>query len=250
MMGFEFRVGDIFEVSCPYTESTVTGRAGDHVSIQWPWWILDPDCDWVHWNGQVAIVTNPASHDWKRELFRVLPATERERALETGAACRVGIPRTVVHVIDVESYDPPRETGWLPRPSLSVIVLRQGQSQDPALEDQGYELNPSDGIPISWDLLFRPYAWLMTGDEVADAAGRAWRFDTPWDWQPFDGGTPREPAWPLSLLARDGHPVQPDDEASSLVARATATGSHRDERTRWTALAGATSTPESPPAAP
>ncbi len=74
----------------------------------------------------------------------------------------------------------------------------------------------------------------MAGDEVADAAGRAWRFDAPWDWHPFDGQEPSEPAWPLSLLTRDG---QPDDAAATVVARATRSGSHEQELARWVELA-------------
>ncbi|MEU9157285.1 hypothetical protein AB0D59_43775 [Streptomyces sp. NPDC048417] len=67
---------------------------------------------------------------------------------------------------------------------------------------QGFELDPDDDIPITLDLVFRRYACLTPGDEVADAAGRAWRFDTPWDWRLFDGATPDEPRRPLALLTR------------------------------------------------
>jgi hypothetical protein len=120
-----------------------------------------------------------------------------------------------------------------------VVVLRAGQSHDPDREEQGYEIDPEDDIPIAFDLLFRPYACLVAGDEVADAAGRAWRFDAPWDWHPFDGGEPQEPIWPLTLLTRGGCA---DAAAATAVADATKTGSHQQELARWVDLAQASPT--------
>lgn len=102
-------------------------------------------------------------------------------------------------------------------------------------------IDPDDDIPISLDLEFRPYTWLTAGDEVADAAGRAWRFTGPWDWHPFDGAEPHEPAWPLTLLTRQG---RVDDAAAADVAAATKVGSHEREIARWAELARA-----SPPGA-
>ncbi|MFF5079974.1 hypothetical protein ACFY36_23220 [Actinoplanes sp. NPDC000266] len=138
--------------------------------------------------------------------------------LDAGAQCRVGISPTLVHVIEVQHFDPPLETGWLPRPRREIVVLLHGVAEDPEILDQGYGFDPDDGIPLNIRLVFRPYAFLEPGDDVADAAGRAWRFDSPRDWHPYDGrgGTP---AWPLSLLAGDGE----------AVAGATSTGSHAAE---------------------
>lgn len=195
--------------------------------VEWPWWEVDPECDWIEWNGQVALACDPASYEGDLELFR----TERPaQDLEVGAVCRVGIPPTVVHLMGVERFEPPLETGRLPRLGRQVMVLRAGQSHDPDLEWQGYEIAPDDGVPIALDLLLRPYACLVAGDEVADAAGRAWRFDAPWDWHPFDGEEPPSPVWPLRLLTRDG---RADDTAAAVVARATRTGSHDQEPARW-----------------
>lgn len=229
-MGADHRVGDVLLVSCPYTDARVARLTRQEVVVEWPWWEVDPECDWIEWNGQVALAGDPASYDWDLELFRTEPPP---RHLEVGAVCKVGIPPTVVHVMSVERMDPPLETGRLPRPGTQVMVLRTGQSHDPDLEWQGYEIAPDDGIPIALDLLFRPYACLVAGDEVADAVGRAWRFDAPWDWHPFDGQEPSEPAWPLSLLTRDG---RPDDAAATVVARATRSGSHEQELARWVEL--------------
>ncbi|MEV5944566.1 hypothetical protein [Streptomyces sp. NPDC051994] len=101
---------------------------------------------------------------------------------------------------------------------------------DPSLEDQGYPIDPAGGEPIRIELLFRPYAFLELGDEVADRNGRAWRFDAPWDWHPLDGERSGTPTWPLTLLFRDGEPTSKEAEE---VVRATAVGSHADELERW-----------------
>jgi hypothetical protein len=115
-------------------------------------------------------------------------------------------------------------------------VLRAGQSQDPTLEEQGYELDPDDDIPMRIDLVFRPYSFLLTGDELVDHHERAWRFDGPWDWYAFDRGKPGIPAWPLTLLTRSG---AVDPHAAAVISLATNEGSHQQELARWKALAKA-----------
>jgi hypothetical protein len=92
--------------------------------------------------------------------------------------------------VEVQDFEPPLETGRLPRPRTYVVVLREGQSQDPTLEEQGYEIDPDDDIPIRIDLVFRPYSFLHPGDELVDQNERAWSFNGPWDWNAFDGGEP------------------------------------------------------------
>ncbi|MER6983834.1 hypothetical protein ABT317_44520 [Streptomyces carpinensis] len=88
----------------------------------------------------------------------------------------------------------------------------------------------------------RPYAFLRPGDEVADAAGRAWRFDGPWEWNAFDGAGPgTSPEWPLVLLTRSGSPRSVAD--AEAVAGGTATGSHRETVRRWMSLTDASPTP-------
>ncbi|MHA5052123.1 hypothetical protein [Streptomyces sp. SD15] len=234
-------MGDVLLLSCPRTDARVTGLSRTHVSVKWPWWAVDPECDWIEWNGDVALVRDPQSHEGDMELFHTEPTAPD---LAVGEVCRIGIPPTVVHVTAVDRFDPPLETGRLPRPRTLVRVLRAGRSHDPDRLEQGYEIDPDDGIPISFDLLFRPYACLVAGDEVADAAGRAWRFDTPWDWYPFDGGEPCTPAWPLRLLNRAG---EADAAAGAAVTRATSTGSHEAELARWVELTQASPSRGTPP---
>ncbi|GIJ23921.1 hypothetical protein Vlu01_45450 [Micromonospora lutea] len=117
----------------------------------------------------------------------------------------------------------------MPRPSLSLLVLRAGEAPDAAAEFQGTSIEPDGGIPFTLELVFRPYAFLEVGDDVADAAGRAWRFDDPWTWAAYDGAQ-GVPAWPLALLAGGADPA--------AVTAATATGSHEAEVTRWRRAAG------------
>ncbi|MEV5343443.1 hypothetical protein AB0K93_33975 [Streptomyces sp. NPDC052676] len=88
----------------------------------------------------------------------------------------------------------------------------------------------------------RPYAFLRPGDEVADIAGRAWRFDGPWNWTPFDGEpVGAGPEWPLALLTRAGTPCSVED--AEAVATSTASGSHQKTVRVWTSLTKASPTP-------
>ncbi|WP_326815971.1 hypothetical protein [Streptomyces sp. NBC_01763] len=229
-----FRVGDILTVSCPFTEAQVSAVRPGYVSIKWPWNRVDPDTPQFAWNGEVAVTSDPAHFDWKRELFRTDPAPQH---LRPGAVCRVGIPLTVVHVTDVVVCDPPRATGILPRPTLLLGVLLAGQTEVPEHEDQGCTLDPDDDVPTSIDLLFRPYDFLHLGDEVIDTNDCSWRFRGPWHWERLADGTAAMPAWPLTLTAR----LEGFDEADmSAVYDATESGSHSGEVARWSWLADAT----------
>jgi hypothetical protein len=145
-----------------------------------------------------------------------------------------------VHVTGLEHFDPPLETGRLPRPRGLMTVLPAGREPVPeaAQWESGGPDHPvhlGDGIPFAFEPLFRPYAFLAPGDEVADRDGRAWRFDGPWTWHPFDGRGPGAPAWPLTLLTRGGSPLTVPADAAA-VASATAAGSHEAEAERWRAL--------------
>lgn len=169
MADIDFRTGDVLEISCPFTPARVADVSSGHVSIRWPWWQNDPDVDWIEWNGNVAIASGPDTSGWTTELFRTEPAAD---LLQVGADCRVGISPTIVHVIEAQRFDPPLETGWLPRPDREIVVLRRGVSEDVNAVEQGNGLNPDDDIPLMIRLVFRPYAFLNVGDDVADRHGR------------------------------------------------------------------------------
>ncbi|MGW9031210.1 hypothetical protein ACWGQ5_45675 [Streptomyces sp. NPDC055722] len=192
------------------------------------------------WGGRQASVPPEVG----AELFRTDPLPEQ---LEAGDICRVGMPPTVVHVTPVDHHGPPLETGWLPCPRLTVAVQRRGLSyrgfpDGSHLDGTGYSIHPGDKTPFTFELLMRPYALLWPGDEVADAGGRAWRFDGPRDWTAFDGAGPGAgPEWPLVLLTRSGAPCSAAD-AEAVVAE-TATSSHQETVRHWTFLTEASPTP-------
>ncbi|MEV7678002.1 hypothetical protein AB0O64_05480 [Streptomyces sp. NPDC088341] len=244
----DFRVGDVLSVACPFTPARVEqAMTWSHVSVRWPWWDIDAGSDFVHWNGIVALGVNSGGRvapEVEAELFRTDPPPEQ---LKAGDLCRVGVPPTVVHVTAVDHHDPPLETGWLPRPRRTVSVLRRGLSyrefpDESHLDGTGYTLHPGDGIPFTFELLMRPYAALRPGDEVADAAGRAWRFEGPWDWTAFDGEpTGTGPEWPLVLLTRAGTPCSAVD--AEAVAASTAIASHQETVRQWMSLTEASPTP-------
>ncbi len=217
-------------MSCPFTETRVNELTNDEVVVEWPWWTADPDSGGVPWNGLRALPAGPGVPGWDREVFRIRP---RAADLDVGANCHVGIPPTALHVIEIRHFDPPQETGWLPRPHRTIECRRVGQQFEPGATDS---FDPDDGIPRRIELRFRPYAFLEPGDEVADAQARVWRFETAWDLRPFDGRAGAAPAWPLMLLTRHG---DGDDDAAAVdVVEATQTGSHHEELARWAELAG------------
>lgn len=228
--GVRFRAGDVLTLECAPTEATVASVSRFYVSLRWPWNAIDPEAHSFRWNGETAL-PKPEAFDWHHTYFRTVPA---ETDLAAGDTCLVGIAPTVVHVVSTHHFDPPLVTGILPRPACHLEILRQGEAHDPDVEDQGYSLDPAGGEPIRITLLFRPYAFLEAGDEVVDHDGRAWRFDGPWEWHPFDGQRPTVPTWPLELLSRNGEPT-PED--TTEVARQTETGAHGEELQRWTRLA-------------
>jgi hypothetical protein len=201
----DYRVGDVLHISCPFTATVVSGVDRTHVFVRWPWWRIDPDADGIRWNGDVAL-----ARDDPDELYATDPPARR---IAPGDSCRVGIPPRVVHVAEIYEHDPPQETGWLPRPTRELLIMPIDTTID-----------PDDDIPFVLELVFRPYAFLRLGDDVADADGRAWRFDGPWTWFAYDG-VDGVPAWPLTLLA--------GDTAAEAVSAATASGSHESETTRW-----------------
>ncbi|MEV8444344.1 hypothetical protein [Streptomyces parvus] len=241
----DFRVGDVLSVACPFTDTRVEqGVTWDHVSVRWPWWEIDSSNEFGQWNGIVALGVDSGVPETEFELFRTDPPPDQ---LKAGDVCRVGVPPTVVHVTAVDHHDPPLETVWLPHPAQTVTVLRRGLSyrefsDDSHLNGSGYTIHPGDGIPFTFERLMRPYATLQAGDEVADAAGRAWRFDGPWEWTAFDDEPAGAgPTWPLVLLSRAGTPCSAGD--AEAVAASTASGSHQQTIRDWMALTEASPTP-------
>jgi hypothetical protein len=225
----DVRVGDVLKVWCEPVEARVSSDSPSYVFVRWPWGEVDRDSRY-RWNGERAFPRRPDHDERDMEVFCLEPDAVD---LVVGDVCQVGIPATTVHVLSVEHFDPPQDTGWLPRPTWSLYGMRHGQTFDPDLEDQGCVMHPGGHEPMELELLFRPYAFLAIGDEVVDAEGESWRFEHPWSWH-CSSGRSGIPAWPLTLLARAGKPV-----AGNGAVPETLSGSHEAEEARWRDLTGA-----------
>lgn len=140
------QVGDVLRVSCAPTTARVTEVSRFHVSIEWPWGEADPDSQYA-WNGRFALPVDPDGREWS--LFR----TEQDpRTLKPGDTCLVGIPETLVRVIDVGHYDPPMDTGRLPRPHTLLIVLPADRpSAGGNSEDEGDTIELDSAAPLAME---------------------------------------------------------------------------------------------------
>jgi hypothetical protein len=174
--------------------------------------------------------------------FRVEPDPT---SLRPGDQCRIGIPPTVVHALEVECWFPDRDMSWLPGESVGLTLLPRGMPHRLSNRDQASHLSPYGPEPIRVELLLRPYAFLEDLDVVTDQGGRRWEFCRPYWWAGLDRDDECEgpppaldaPRWPLTLLHRRGR-VEPTPAEAEEVARATLTGSHGVEVARWSRLAG------------
>ncbi|WP_145868727.1 hypothetical protein [Streptomyces capillispiralis] len=139
-----YQVGNVLRVSCASAPARVTEVSRFDVSIEWPWGEVDADSQYV-WNGRFALPVEPDGREWS--LFR----TEQDpRTLEPGDTCLVGIPETLVRVIDVGQYDPPMDTGRLPRPHTLLIVLPVGRSPvEGSGEDEGDTIELDSAAPLA-----------------------------------------------------------------------------------------------------
>jgi hypothetical protein len=252
-----FRSGDVLKASGPFVETVATSVSRHEVILRWPWRRIDPASQYGWTGGEYGFPFD----DLHMTLYRTEPPMQQLRA---GQRCRVGIPPTLVHVVDIAVLDTPEDTGMLPRPSGWISLLRAGTTFTPrrvtgvdveliaASEPDG----PTPGVelaePIRMELVFRPYAFLADGDVVTDRDGRRWRFEVPFWWQELDGPSDQPapgsdgmvgPAWPLALASDDG---EPDPARSAKVAAATASGSHAHEVARWKDLTNAEPVPITP----
>ncbi|CAM5708660.1 hypothetical protein [Streptomyces aurantiogriseus] len=234
------RTGDIVTLRCSPREAVVAEASAQYVTVQWPWNAIDPN-SLMQWNGLRDIPRTPEAPDWDIEPFQVVSPSD---AIERHGVCEVGIPETVAYVIHVAEFPEPLDVGWLPRPRTYVSLMAHGVPVPPFAEEIGFTLDPDGDEPIESELIYRPYAFLVDGDEVADSEGRMWRFSVPWNWTAFDDSPGEYPVWPLQLIWRDGGQ---DPQAAEAVARATSSGAHGDEIARWLARAGLDDAPQLPP---
>ncbi|KUJ64886.1 hypothetical protein ACZ90_54025 [Streptomyces albus subsp. albus] len=76
-----FRVGDVLSVACPFTVTRVEqGVTWDYVSVRWPWWEIDSNNEFAHWNGIVALGVDSGGSvtpEAQAELFQTDPPPEQ-----------------------------------------------------------------------------------------------------------------------------------------------------------------------------
>ncbi|MEU4064369.1 hypothetical protein AB0F25_18460 [Streptomyces wedmorensis] len=236
------RAGDIVSLRCASREAVVADVSPHYVSVRWPWNEVDPN-SFMQWNGLRAIPRTSDAPDWRNEPFRVTSSSE---PLERQDMCEVGIPEMVAYVVHVAKFSDPLDVGWLPRPRIYVSLVAHGVQISPSAEEIGFTLDPDGDEQIQAELVYRPYAFLQDGDEVADCEGRVWEYSAPWNWVAFDNGPGEFPLWPLQLICRDGGQAL---QAAEVVARATSSGAHGDEVAYWLESAGIVDLPKLPPPA-
>jgi hypothetical protein len=138
-----FRVGELLTLVCPMVDARVAGVGGQYVFIEWPWREVDSDSK-ARWNGQVALPREIESYEWVNTPWRVEPDPDQ---LGVGDSCTVGIPATRVIVRAVRNYEPAKDIGWLPRPTLGLAVVPVGEAEDD--EDAGFIVYVDGAEPIS-----------------------------------------------------------------------------------------------------
>ncbi|GAA1338949.1 hypothetical protein GCM10009635_49640 [Actinocatenispora thailandica] len=143
MLQDDFRVGQTLTLSCEPTDARVESITKHYVSIEWPWREPDPESQ-IRWSGKISLPSRVDSAEWINTPWRTEPSVEDLRA---GIVCMIGIPPTNVIVRDVRIFTPARDVGWLPRPTLGLGVVPEGESEnDP---EAGYLIYVDGGEPIS-----------------------------------------------------------------------------------------------------
>lgn len=147
----DFQVGDVLRVSCPPAKGRVTDVSRFHASVEWPWAEIDPQSQF-RWNGQRAFAMSADSPEWTMSLFRTDPVPWD---LHTGDTCLVGIPETLVRIIDIGRYDPPQDVGWLPRPHTMLVVVPADYPDEALSEDDGDTIDLDSAAPVTIELVSR-----------------------------------------------------------------------------------------------
>ncbi|MEU8773474.1 hypothetical protein [Streptomyces sp. NPDC048606] len=121
------------------------------VSAEWPWAEIDPQSQ-IGWNGRRAFAVSADSSEWTMSLFKTDPEPWN---LRTGDSCLVGIPETLVRIIDIGRYDPPQDVGWLPRPHTMLVVVPADHPDEALSEDDGDTLDLDSAAPVTIELVSR-----------------------------------------------------------------------------------------------
>ena len=148
MDAVEFRPGDHLLVSCEPHRAEVVGADRFYVYVRWPWGRPDPESAFC-WNGTRAFARDPEHRDFD-QLWRLDPPPLE---LQEGDFCEVLIPPTEVVVTWAAHFDPPKDMGWLPRPTGALNVVSVFGEWHPDGEDEeesgeGLYLNDAEPLEI------------------------------------------------------------------------------------------------------
>ncbi|ARF62847.1 hypothetical protein B1H20_16710 [Streptomyces violaceoruber] len=147
----DFRVGDVLRVSCPQARARVAHVSSFHASVEWPLGEIDPESG-IGWNGRRAFAVPAGSIERIMSLFRTEPEPSD---LRVGDSCLVGVPETLVRVIDIGRYDPPQDVGWLPRPHTMLVVVPADLPDEALPEDAGDTIDLESAAPLTIELVSR-----------------------------------------------------------------------------------------------
>ncbi|MFC4494797.1 hypothetical protein ACFPA8_11700 [Streptomyces ovatisporus] len=146
-----FSKGDILQVHCPWTPTTVAEVEEDYAVLHWPWAPIDPAprCPWYANGPQRALPRAVNSPESMGELYRTDPEPMH---LSAGGECRVGIPTVKVSVAAVIHCEP-RDAHGLPQPDRTLVVVPLEHSWLQDYEDGGSMIHIPSAEPITIERL-------------------------------------------------------------------------------------------------
>ncbi|GIH09243.1 hypothetical protein Rhe02_73100 [Rhizocola hellebori] len=147
--------------------------------------------------------------DWSHTLQRF---REDLDTLVKGDTAHVFVPQTEVYILEISKNEfKASGKGW--------TVWRTAESPTPDSVG-GMFFDPSSEWNLDGHLVYRPFAMLHDGEEVADANGKRWTFSAPF-WFTDDKGQRGSPTWPLTV---------PGDHEKTKSLNDT---SNEGEKARW-----------------
>ncbi|MFG2039099.1 hypothetical protein [Dactylosporangium sp. NPDC048998] len=143
MEAVEFQPGDHLLISCEPQDVEVVRADRFYVYVSWPWHRPDPASK-VRWDGTRAFARDPEHSDFD-QLWRLDPPPVE---LQIGGVCQVSIPPIEVVVTWAARFDPPKDIGWLPRPTGALDVVPVFGERQPGGEEIGLYLGDTEPLRI------------------------------------------------------------------------------------------------------
>jgi hypothetical protein len=138
----ELRPGDRLRISCEPRSVEVAHTSRTYLFVRRPWLQIDPASRFSY-DGTAAFAKDPNHPDFDL-LWRIHPTPTD---LHTGDTCELSIPPAEVVLASVERFVPPKDLGWLPRPSAALYLL-PSSGDDDGEGGQALYLSPEEPIAI------------------------------------------------------------------------------------------------------